>query len=272
MIDVAHLCSAEWTGKVVPVLFHQAVARGLRIARFFYLLAEDNVRSPLGPHNGDLRRGIGEIDVRIQVLAGHGDIGSAVCLARHHGYLGNRGLAVGIDNLGPVLDDPSVLLLNPGEITGNIYKCNQWNVEGIAGTHEACTLHGCFDVQATGQETRLIRHDPHRHTVEAAETHDHVHGIMLMRFQKHTVVQHLPNKILHIVRKAGIGGDQLVEPGIDSSRIVRTRRIRRTFPVVLGKVGQKLANPVQGVPVRVFGEMGHTALGVVGHGSAQVLR
>ena len=80
---------------------------------------EDDVDRALRAHHRDLRRRPGEVHVAADVLAAHDVVRAAVCLAGDDRQLRDRRLAVGVQQLRAVLDDPAVFLArrpagNPG--------------------------------------------------------------------------------------------------------------------------------------------------------------
>ena len=98
-------------------------------------LAVENAHRSVGAHHGNFRRRPGVIDVASQLLAAHHDMRAAVALPEGYGYLGYRGLAVGVEELCAICDDGTVFLLGAAEEAGNVNQGEQWNVECIA---EAC--------------------------------------------------------------------------------------------------------------------------------------
>src|SRR5208337_3859046 len=94
-------------GLVLGDLLH---AQGRRVRGLVDLALEYDVGGPVGSHHRDLGGRPGEDLVRAEVAAAHRNIRAAVGLAQYHCELGDRGLGVGVEDLGPVSDDPSVLL------------------------------------------------------------------------------------------------------------------------------------------------------------------
>ena len=60
------------------------------------------------------------VHVAAHVLAAHDVVGAAVRLARDDGDLRDGRLAVGIQQLGAVADDPAMLLVDAGEEAGDV--------------------------------------------------------------------------------------------------------------------------------------------------------
>ena len=83
------------------------------------ILAEDDVHRALRAHHRDLGRRPGEVDVAADVLAAHDVVRAAVGLAGDDREFRDRRLAVGVQQLCAVADDPAVLLRRrPGRKPG----------------------------------------------------------------------------------------------------------------------------------------------------------
>src|SRR5690606_12636571 len=81
-------------------------------------LAVQDVGRALGTHDGHLGGGPGEVDVRAEVLGAHDDVGAAVGLPGDDRDQRDRGLGVGVDQLGAAADDAVPLLVGAGEEAG----------------------------------------------------------------------------------------------------------------------------------------------------------
>ena len=165
LINIPQFSSFERAGEVVSIIINQLLPFGFGIFRFGNLLSEDDIDGPLRTHNSDFSGGVGIVDVPPVVLAAHDVVGTAVGLSGHHGDFGHRGLAVGVDDFGPVFNDATVLLAYTRQKTRNINKGYQRNVEGITGSHKPSTFHGGVDVQASCHILGLVRHNSHGHAV-----------------------------------------------------------------------------------------------------------
>ena len=115
--------------------------------------------APSGPHHRDLRGRVGEVDVGADVLAAHDDVGAAVGLARDDGDPRHRRLAEGVEQLGAVLDDAAVLLVDAGQEARDVDEGDEGDVEGVAEAHEARRLLRGVDVEHAGQVRGLVRDD-----------------------------------------------------------------------------------------------------------------
>ena len=129
VVDVAQARRDEGVGEAFLV-FGLARGQGLGVAG---LLAEDDLDRALGAHDRDLGGGPGVVDVAAQVLGAHDVIGAAIGLAGDDGQLGHRGLGIGEQQLGAVLDQGAVLpCLVPGmkpgtstSVTNGMWKASQ---------------------------------------------------------------------------------------------------------------------------------------------------
>ena len=177
-------------------LVHVTALRGdVRVGEFFLVLGDlclaiaasalvKNVHRAFGAHDRDLRRRVGEVHVRADVLGVHDAVRAAVSLPRDHRDLRHRRLGQRVKQLRAMNDDAAVLLIGAGEKTRNILEYEQRNVERIAETDEARALAGCVDVENAGQEGRLIGDDANRVPVEPDESDDEIARVLLMNFEK----------------------------------------------------------------------------------------
>ena len=96
------------------VFANESGALGGRVVGLAERFLEDDVDGALGAHHRDLGRRPGKVQVAADVLAAHDVVGAAVRLAGDDRQLRDRRLAVGIQELGAVLDDAAVLLVDAG--------------------------------------------------------------------------------------------------------------------------------------------------------------
>src|SRR5437764_3720633 len=124
VVDVAALGSAVGIRELLLVVGDQLLALFLRA------VAVDDVHSAFRPHHGDLRRRPGEVEVGADVLRAHDVVGAAVRLARDHRQLRHRRLAVRIEELRAVADDPAPLLRRPRQEARDVDERDERDVEG----------------------------------------------------------------------------------------------------------------------------------------------
>src|ERR1700733_13864439 len=98
-----------------------------------------------------------------------------------------------------MLDNATVLLRRTREKSRDIFEGDQRNVEAIAESHEAGTFDRSIDIERAGQHARLIGDDAHGAAVEARESYDHIFGVVLLHFEKVSVVHDGMDHVLHVV-------------------------------------------------------------------------
>ncbi len=97
-------------------------------------------------------------------------------------------------------DDSAVLLVGSGEESRHILEDEQRDVERVAEADEPRPLPRRIDVQHTGEEHRLIRHDAGGMAVQTDEADDEIPREVLMYFEEVLVVRDRPDEIAHVVR------------------------------------------------------------------------
>src|SRR6185369_7921798 len=133
LIDVAARRGDVRVRKLRLVFRDEACALGDRVGGRGELLLVPDVHRALRAHDGDLGGGPREVHVAPDVLAAHDVVCAAVRLARDDRDLRNGRLAVRVQELGPVLDDSTVLLAYPRQEPGDVDQRDQRNVEAVAG-------------------------------------------------------------------------------------------------------------------------------------------
>ena len=236
------------------------------------ILAEDDVRSARRAHDGDFSRRPCHDLVRAELAAAHGDVGTAVRLARDDRDLGHRRLAVGVEHLRAVADDARVLLTDARQEARNIDEVDERDVERIAEADEACGLVGSVDVEAARHDVRLVRDDADGAAVEARETGDDVRREMLMHFVELAVVDDAADDVLHVVRCIRIVRNDRVQGLIHARRVVARLDDRRVVHVVARQEGEQVADLLDAVVLILRREMRDARDRVVRHGAAQGFR
>ena len=92
-----------------------------------------------------------------------------------------------------------------------------------------------------------------------------------MNFKEITVVHHRANEVFHVVGAHGIVRHDGIQYRIHTARIITRGGNGRIFHVVVGEEAQELFDLIDGVRIAFAGKVRHAALGVVGHGAAQLL-
>src|SRR5919201_3362152 len=80
------------------------------------------------------------VNVSAQVLAPHGNVCAAVCLAYYARYFGHGGFTVCKQQLAAVPDDTIVLLVCSGQISRSVNKCHYRNVKRVTEPYESGSL------------------------------------------------------------------------------------------------------------------------------------
>src|SRR5690606_24146766 len=148
------------------------------------LVAVDEADGAGGTHDGDLRGGPREVDVRAHVLGAHDVVRAAVGLTRDDGDLSDRGLTVGVEQLGATADDAVELLAGAGQEARDVDQREDRDVERVAGADEARGLLRGLDVQATGELGGLVGDDADAAALDATEADDDVHRVLTLDLEE----------------------------------------------------------------------------------------
>ena len=150
VVEVAALGGDVGVGEALAGTRRSAAAsRGRRVVGRRDLLAEDDLDRALRRPSRRSRR-VGQARFRSprMCLRAHDVVGAAVGLARDDGELRHRRLAVGVEQLGAVLDDPVPLLVGAGQEAGHVLEGDERDVEAVAEADEARALDRGVDVEA----------------------------------------------------------------------------------------------------------------------------
>ena len=132
LIDISQFRSLERACKTIPVFIDQLCSGFLFVFCLSYLFLENNIYSPLRPHNGDLSCGVSEINISPMVLTRHNIIGPSVGLACYNRYFRHSRFTVGINDFRPMLDNAAVFLGCTRHEARHIDQRYDGNVECIA--------------------------------------------------------------------------------------------------------------------------------------------
>src|SRR5918998_2298393 len=113
-------------GELTGELFYQPAGGRTLITGSADLLLEEDFDRALGPHHSDFCRRPRQVNVTPDVLRAHDVVRPAVCLSGDDGELWYRCLAIGVEQLGSVLDDAAVLLSDPRQEAGNVHEGDHW--------------------------------------------------------------------------------------------------------------------------------------------------
>ena len=144
------------------------------------------------------------------------------------------------------------------------------NVETVAKAHEAGALDGGVDVQHPGQNRRLVGQDPHGPPVQASQADNDVLGPVFLDLKEVIVIHVGMDDVADIIGLVGIGRHHLPQVLVAPAGIVGGLDPRGVLGVVLRQKGQELPHLEQAGAIIKGGKVSHAALGIVGHGTAQV--
>ena len=179
-------------------------------------LSEDDVDGAVGPHDGNLDGGPGEVNVATEVLAAHYDVGTAVGLAYHDADLRYGGFGVGVEELCAVSDDAAVLLVGPRKEAWHVDESDDGDVEGVAEADEAGGLNGGVDVEDAGEVRGLVADEAHGFSGHAGEGHNDVGCEALVHLHEAAFVHDASHNLPNVVGLVGFGRDNVQEAGIES--------------------------------------------------------
>ena len=199
-----------WVVEFLLVVVDQLGTAGFRILGVFQLSSVDDVDGTLGSHDGNLGRRPRVDQVGSDSSGVHHQICPTVGLAGDHGDSGHGRFAKGIEQLGPVTDDPIVLLVNAREESRNIDKCDEGNVEGIAEPDEAGSFLRGFNVEGASQVGGLVADNPDCVAVHPRKADQHVLGEMFVHFEELAVVDDGLDDVDHVIwLVCGVGDDEV---------------------------------------------------------------
>lgn len=263
-VDVAALGCEVRRREVVDVL--------LRLGFLVRVAAEDDVGRTRRTHDGNLSRRPGHDLIRAEFVAAHGDVGTAVRLARDDRDLRHRRLAVGVEHLRAVADDARVLLIDARQEARDVDERQERDVEGIAEADEARRLVRGVDVEAARHDLRLVRDDADDLAVEARVADDDVRREELLDLEELPVVDERADDILHVVRHVRVVRHDGVEALILAVRVIRRLDGRRILEVVARQVREQLADLRDAVVLVLAGEVCDARARAVRQRAAELFR
>src|SRR6266700_3533990 len=108
-------------------------------------------------------------------------------------------------------NDSAVFLASAGEETGDIFESNQGNVEAIAEAHKTRAFDRRIDVERSSKKCGLIGDDANRASVHARKSYDNVFRVVLVHFEKISIVNYGADHVLYVVGKIRLRGRNGVE-------------------------------------------------------------
>ena len=147
------------------------------------------------------------------MLRTHDIVCSSVGLASDHRQLGYTRLGIGIEELGPVANDPTVLLPCPWQEPRHVHEGDERDVEGVAESDESSGFHGAVDVQAAGELHRLVCDHPDGTAAHPAEPRDNVACEIRLNLEEVAFVNDVFDDDFHVVRDIWVRRDETSEHG-----------------------------------------------------------
>ncbi len=169
-----------------------------------------------------------------------------------------------------MFDDPAVFLMSSRQKTGHVFIDDERDVEGITEPNEPGPFDGSIDIETSGHDTGLIGHDADGHAVQPTITDHDVFRPVLVDFEEISVVHIGSNDAANVVGLIGIGWNDIPQGFVLAHGIVLGGRPGWIFHIVLGQKRHQFADHLETGTVVGCRKMGHAALGIVGHGAAEV--
>ena len=270
VVDVPPFGGQVGVGETLGVLLDQLGPAGGRVGRGGQLPPVDDVDGALRAHDRQLARRPGEGQIGADGLGVHDHVGAPVGLAGDDLDAGDGGLAVGVQQLGPVADDAAVLLVGARHEPRNVDEGDQGDVERVAGAHEAGPLFRALDVEHAGEDLWLVADDTDDVTVDAGVPADQVHGPEGVVLEELAVVDDRGDHLLHVVGLVGAGRDQAADLRDQSVRVVAGIDAGRLLHVVGGQQAEEVPDVVEAALLVGGHEGRHPRLGGVGQRAAEL--
>src|SRR6266478_10211029 len=103
-----------------------------------------------------------------------------------------------------MLDDPAPLLLRTRQKSRHVLKRNERNIERIAESHEARSLHRSIDVQHPREERGLVGDDSDGPSIKPRKAYNEILREVLVDLEKIIVVGYGLNHVLHVVDRKSV--------------------------------------------------------------------
>src|SRR5271169_633843 len=153
-------------------------------------------------------------------------------------------------------DDAAKFLLGAGQKSGNIFKSDKRNVEGIAKSNEARAFDGGVDVEASGEKCRLIGDHSDASSAQPGETHHDVFGKVFVDFEEVAIVHDAMQDVFDVVGAIRLGGDDGVERIVAAVDGIGRLDLRRILAIVLGHEREQLADQGDAIGIVPSEKMG----------------
>src|SRR5260370_2410420 len=146
-------------------------------------------------------------------------------------------------------NNSAVYLTCSWEEAGDIFESNQGNIEAIAEAHETRAFYRRIDVERSSKKRRLIGHEANRPTVHPRKSYDNVFRVVLVHFEKISVVNYGADDVLYVVGKIRLRGHNGVECRIRAVGGIGASLSRRIVEIVRWNETEQLAQPGQALRI-----------------------
>ncbi|ENN89690.1 hypothetical protein RHSP_69692 [Rhizobium freirei PRF 81] len=265
-VDEAAFGCDEWIGEPL-LIFARAGGDLLRICE---IGAVENFRRALGAHDGDFGTRPCIVHIRADMLRRHHVIGATIGLARDQRHHRHRGLGIGKQQLGAMLDHAAIFLRRAGQETGHVDQGQDRNVEGVAETNEPCGFARGVDVETAGQHHRLIGDDANRLPLHAHEAGDDVAREGCLQLEEFALIGKGVDQLLHVIRLVGAVGNERVEPIFQPRRVVVESPDRRLLAIVQRQEVEEQPDMLQRLDIILEGAVGNRGFRGVGACAAEL--
>ena len=168
-------------------------------------------------------------------------------------------------------DDASQLLGGAGEVSGNVFKGDDGDVEGVTEADEFARLVRGVDVETPRHVVRLVGDDAEGDASHPGKSGDDVLRPEGLDFQEAALVHDGVQHGNHVVGLVGIRGNEVPQLGVQGIGVFGGLCHGGVLHVVRRKVAQQPTDLGKALRLVLGEELGHTGLGVVGHGAADLL-
>ena len=230
----------------------------------------EDIDGPLCAEHCNLGGWPGIDQVGAHILAAHHDVGAAIGLAGDNADLGHRRLRIGVDDLGPVADDATVLLHGSRHKARTVYKGDQGDAKGIAEADKSRDLVRGIDVQHAGQPGGLVGNDTYNLTVEPRKAHHGVASKESVHFEKAALwpasawaspVKNARDDLADVVRVRVFQRNQFVQQRICPIRLVCGWQARGRSGIVRRQIAKQFPGRCKGLVLISHYKMGDPADG-----------
>ena len=166
------------------------------------------------------------------MLAAHYYICTAVGFSKGERDFRHSGLAIGVEELGTVRNDCTVLLHGSRQESGHVHERDERDVERIAEAHEAGGLAAGVYVQHARHLGGLIGHNSYTLSTHVGESYYYITREVLMYFEKLSVIYDFADDLVHVIRLVGMVRDYAIQQSVGSVLRVRAGDARCCLRVV----------------------------------------